>query len=239
MIAVRDGATADALLLSAPNPFGPRLSPTDGKPNQEFGMIVSEFGPALSKVKIPTVMIVPDDNNWDPDPAARGQIAEKHFTQANVPHLVIAKPPGFFGHFAGWLPFFDYAYGRCIAKFLENPNSNACPLSPIANDDFRSILNLRQIVDADKRRITSADTLVGKKIDAYENRRISRQNDYISSSQRTDLQPVSEVRETYSFRDGLLCAEGECSTLIRWSEREILEFEPKTGDLKAWWIEDN
>jgi pimeloyl-ACP methyl ester carboxylesterase len=239
MMAARDGATADALLLHAPNPYGPRLSPTDGKPNQSFGMLVSEFEPALSKVNIPTVMIIPDDDIWDPDPAARGQIAEKHFTQVNVAHLVITKPPGFFGHFAGWLPFFDYAYGKCIAKFLENPNSNACPLSPIAKDDFRSILNLKQITDADKRRITSADTLVSKKIDVYENNRISRQYDYVSSSQRTDLQPVSEVRETYSFKDGLLCATGECSTLIRWSEREILEFEPKTGDLKAWWIENN
>jgi pimeloyl-ACP methyl ester carboxylesterase len=238
MMAARDGAAVDALLLSAPNTFGPRISPITGGPNGDFRLVVTEFGPVLSKINIPTVLILPDDTIWDPDPGARGQIAEKYFTQANVPHLVIAKPPGFTGHFAGWLPFFDFAYGKCIESFLELPKTEACPLPRISRDDFRSILNLKQVTDADKRRITSAETLVNKKFDAYENDDFNRQYDYISSSQRTNMQAVSDTRESFSFRDGLLCTGSKCSTLIRWSEQEILEFDAKAGDLKAWWIED-
>jgi hypothetical protein len=238
MMAARDGAAADALLLSAPNTFGPRISPISGLPNGDFRLTVTEFGPVLSKINIPTVLILPDDTIWDPDPGARGQIAEKNFTQANVPHLVIAKPPGFSGHFAGWLPFFDFVYGKCIARFLENQNSDTCPLPPISNGDFRSILNLKQVTDADKKRITSAETLVGKKFDIYENNDFNRRYDYISPNQRIDMQAASDARESFLFRAGLLCSGNNCSTLIRWSDHEILEFDAKAGDLKAWWIED-
>src|SRR5262249_36295966 len=66
---------ADALLLSAPNTFGPRISPISGGPNPTFGLSVSEFPAALKQVKTPTVMIVPDDLVWDPDPARRGAMA--------------------------------------------------------------------------------------------------------------------------------------------------------------------
>jgi hypothetical protein len=51
------------------------------------------------------------------------------------------------------------------------------------------------------------------------------------------MQPLQEGLESYVFRGGLLCAADNCTALIRWSEREILEFDPKTGNLRAWWIE--
>jgi pimeloyl-ACP methyl ester carboxylesterase len=242
LLAAHDGAAADALLLSAPNTYGPRISAVNGKPNPEFGMVLSEFGPVLDKVEVPTVLILPDDNVWDPDPGARGEIAEKHFAQDNVPHLLIVKPPGFSGHFAGWLPFFDYAFGNCIGNFLQAPGPAACALPPISNADFRSILGLKQIADADNRRIASAAPLVGKKFAVYENDtggniQFNRQYDFISPVQRDTMQPLQEGLESYVFRGGLLCAADNCTALIRWSEREILEFDPKTGNLRAWWIE--
>jgi pimeloyl-ACP methyl ester carboxylesterase len=236
LVAGRDGVAADALLVSAPATFGPNISPTTHKPNSSFRMNLTEFGPATDKVKMPTVLIIPDDNIWDPDPAARGEIAEKHFMQANVPHFVIAKPPGFYGHFTSWLPFFDFAYGKCIDAFLETPKTQACTLPLIAKDDFRSILRIKQVADADKKRIISPEMLMGKKFAVYENNDINRQYDFISTGQRINILPNKDEHETFAFRDGLLCAASKCSTLIRWSEREILEFDGKTGDLKAWWI---
>ena len=98
MVAAQDpGFSADVLLLSAPNTFGARiwtkatitpdkegrgrkhlLSGKGERPNPNFRMVLAKFGPTLKPVKTPTVLILPDDNEWDPDPAARGEIAEKH-----------------------------------------------------------------------------------------------------------------------------------------------------------------
>ena len=94
MMAARDGIDADALLLDAPNMFGPRLFPNSGRPNPDFPLSLTEFGAALGNGKVPTVLMLPEDEVFEPpDAVARGQIAEAHFTQVKIPHLVIAKPP--------------------------------------------------------------------------------------------------------------------------------------------------
>jgi pimeloyl-ACP methyl ester carboxylesterase len=150
---------ADALIVNAPNAFGTRTSAYTGRQNPNFGFSLSQFSPAIDGVSIPTALILPDDSEWDPDPAVRGAIAEKHFMHAGVAHLLIVRPPGFTGHMAGYLPFFDYAFGRCIEAFLDNPTTQSCQLPAIANDDFRSILDRKQVGDADERRVASGDEL--------------------------------------------------------------------------------
>jgi len=239
LMAARDGLVADALLLSAPNTFGSRISAITGRPNPDYNLVVSEFGPALSTNKIPTVLILPNDTEWDPDPAARGEIAERYFSQANVPHLVIAKPPGFFGHYAGWLPFFDFAYGNCIESFIEKPISAPCRLPEIADNDFRSILSLKQIAEAETRRIVSVAPLQGKKFAVYTLNDVDNKHfDYIAENARATMESDKEFRESITFRDGTLCVGNTCSVLIRWSDDELLEFDPTSGALKGWWIAD-
>ncbi len=240
LLAARDGAPVDALLVSAPNTFGPRISPTTGRPNSDFRLVITEFGPVLGKIDIPTVLILPDDNVYDPDPAARGEIAEKLFVQSSVTHIVIAKPPGFFGHYAGWLPFFDYAYGACIRAFLAGPAAAApCAPPPLADDDFRSIIATDQVADVDQKRISSAAPLVGRKFAAYTLQDMDNKHfDYVATGERVTMLSQDERRERVTFQNGLQCIGKTCSLLLRWSESEILEFDPKSGAIKAWWIED-
>ena len=259
MVAAQDPqCAAGALLLSAPNTFGPRLSQTTGRPNQDFRRgrnrqipektvrlnesfqkALTEFGPALSGVKTPTVLILPDDTEWDPDPGARGEIAERHFTESHVPHLIITKPSGFSGHLAGWLPIFDYRYGACIEAFLENPASGACRPVPITSKDFRSIIDIRQVPGADKRSLLSAEGLTGKNFVAYTMLDVvSKYYRYIASGRRMTMTGAEETPEDFTFKDGMHCVGGECTKLVRWSDGYLLGFDPKTGNLNAWWIED-
>jgi hypothetical protein len=240
MLAAGNGGAIDAVVLSAPNTFGPRLNLVNGAPNPNFPKIVSEFAPALAADKIPTVLILPDDNVWDADPAARGQIAEQYFAQARIPHLVIAKPPGFFGHYAGWLPVFDYAYGACVRAFLANPTASpTCAPPPLVNTDFRSITSLTQIPDAAGKRIVSAAPLVGRRFVAYTLQNVDNKHfDYVAPDQRVTMLSDQEVHEQVAFRDGRQCAGQTCGVLEQWSDHEILEFDPESGGIKAWWTED-
>jgi hypothetical protein len=231
----------DALLLSTPNTFGQRTSPFSGGPNPNFRMTATQFGPALNPIKVPTLLILPDDDIWDPDPAARGRIAEKHFADAKVPHLILAKPPGFTGHNSAALPVFDYAYGGCIQSFIENPNSDACVVPPLSNSDFRSLVSIDQIANADERQIRSAQALVGKKFVAYAitaNVNMAQHYSYDSATQRKHVEFASHKEEAVSFRDSSHCVAGMCSRLIKWDEGYVLEFNAKSGKLNAWWVED-
>ena len=66
MIAAQDhGCAADVLFLWAPGAFGPTGS-------KYFPRNLTEFGPTLDKIRTPTALILPDDNVYDPDPAAGG-----------------------------------------------------------------------------------------------------------------------------------------------------------------------
>ena len=224
----------EALLLSAPSAFGPRFTPT-------YELALTEFGPDLKGVRVPTVLIIPDDFVYDPDPAARAEIAEKYFTQAQVPHLIIAKPPGFEGHMAPWFPVFDFAYGGCIQSFLETHSSAACRTPPLSDDDFRSIFSLDQIKDAESKRLMSAELLDGKTFLIY----TVDGKSYRFTSPTQGMGPILgkdfvgyESSQEITFRAGLHCAGDRCSELIRWSDDKFLEFDPKTRDLFGWWIEE-
>jgi pimeloyl-ACP methyl ester carboxylesterase len=238
---------ADALFIDSPNTFGYRVAP-DGNENPFFDLNVTAFVPVVNKIATPTILAFPTDPAGkaeassrfafaEPNPAVRGILAETHFAETHVANLIIAPPPGFFGHYADWLPFFDYAYGKCITAFLDKPATEPCRLPAIANTDFRSILSLKQIPDAQSRSITSAAPLVGRKFAAYVLRDEDfKRYDFVSARERVTLQSQRKFNEPIEFRDGQICASQKCRTLIKWSETELLEFESDSGELKAWWI---
>lgn len=222
---------ADALLLSAPSVFGQR-----GHPN--FGMNLSELPAALNRVKTPILIIFPDDTVYEPDPVRRAAMVEKHFADAKIAHLVIAKPSGFTGHLAAWLPIFDYAFGRCIAAFIENPSSSPCAPPPLSNADFRSIIGLDQVVKAESKTIASAEPLVGKKFLAYTlSARVTQHYEYASTTQRKHMEGTGVKGEAVSFRKDLHCIGSQCTKLVQWSDGQILEFDAKDGRLVGWWLE--
>jgi pimeloyl-ACP methyl ester carboxylesterase len=238
---------ADALFIDSPNTFGKRVG-ADGNDNPFFDLNVSAFGPVVNKIAIPTILVFPRDPAEkadagsrtaysEPDPARRGILSATHFAEAHVANLIIADPPGFYGHYADWLPFFDFAYGECIAAFLDKPSTEPCRLPAIADTDFRSILSLKQIPDAESRRVASSAPLVGRKFAAYVLRDEDfMRYDFISAHERVTLQSLRKFQEPIEFRDGQICASQQCRTLIRWSETEFLEFEQGSGELKASWI---
>jgi len=230
-------STADALIASAPNIFGQRTSPYTGGENVTFQFSLTQFAPTIAAVDVPTVLILPDDNVWDPDPAARAAMAETNFTQSGMPHLVI-RPAGMSGHMAPYLPFFDFALGDCIAAFLDAPATQACRLPAITNDDFRSILDIRQVADAQQKRVASGVELNGMQFHVYALDDVLRRYNFVAAMQRKTMTAAGESRENFSFRNGLLCSSDVCSVVIKWSEHEILEFDAKGGKLKAWWVQD-
>jgi pimeloyl-ACP methyl ester carboxylesterase len=239
MLAAGDPSfAANAIILSAPNTFGRQISIRTGRANAASGLSAALFGKTIGKIKVPTVLILPNDPEWDPDPAARGAIAEKHFRQSNIPHIVLAKPQGFTGHFAGWLPIFDYVYGRCIEAFLEDPASAECSALPPSNSDFRSIQSLDQIPNAAERAVQSAEDLKGKTFSAFTLLAlVTARYDYLSAAQRKTVHTDSSRIEPIAFRNGMHCVSGSCTKLIKWGDEQLLEFDPRTGKLVAWWIE--
>jgi hypothetical protein len=60
---------------------------------------------------------------------------------------------------------------------------------------------------------------------------------YKSASERATVNPLAQTREQVAFHDGQQCVGTVCTTLIAWSEKHYLEFDPKSGNLLAWWIE--
>jgi pimeloyl-ACP methyl ester carboxylesterase len=233
MLAAKDNPDVDALILSSPSLFGTKT--TRFGPSAVFNLNLTQFGPTLAGVKTPTVVLLFPDDEYEP--GGRGEIAEDYFAEIGVPHIVIDDAPGFSGHFAGWLPFFDFVFGQCITQFLDNPVSSvACPLRPRAKNDFRALLLMGDLAGGLGKGITTAVSIVGKAFDAYALNAESRRYDFVSPTERINLQPFKEFHEAFSFRGGLLCVAAACTKLIQWSDREILEYDPNAGELKAWWI---
>jgi hypothetical protein len=238
LMAERDGVlSADALLLNTPAMFGTRIDPVSGKDNFNFDLNASEFGPLADSIRTPTVLTFFKDDVFDP--GGRGDVAEKALTKHGIVHLLVDRPVGFSGHYSGWLPFFDFAFGQCIATFLAAPKSQTCRSPRRPGDDFRAILDLKEVAEADKKRIVSSTPLAGKKFAAYTlDDEDNKHFDYVSANQRVVMESDAEHHETVTFRDGLQCVGATCRALIQWSDHEVLEFDPKSGELKAWWVED-
>ena len=61
---------------------------------------------------------------------------------------------------------------------------------------------------------------------------------YVAPGRRMTMAGSDETPEDVTFKDGLHCASDTCTRLVRWSDGHLLEFDPKTGNLDAWWVED-
>ena len=82
------------------------------------------------------------ENCWDviaakvPENLPNHDVAKRAFEHNGVPHRIVDHPAAFNGHFAGWLPLYDYEFGRCIVSFMKNPKTGACTLSALSSGDF-------------------------------------------------------------------------------------------------------
>jgi pimeloyl-ACP methyl ester carboxylesterase len=229
---------ADALWLTVPNIYGPRIT-EHGAVNREFPLNRTKFAALLPNLRTPAILETFAGDKWDPGNLAT--LVRSHYQSLSRPDFVIDKPGGFVGHFSGWLPVYDYAFGQCIEAFLEQPQALACRPRPLSNDDFRSIVKLSQVADAGSRRISSAQPLIGKKFVAfnlaYPKRPYHYLYNYETAGERSTMSPFAETSEAVSFRDGQHCVAGTCTLLIQWSQRQILEFDPSSGNLRAWWTQ--
>ena len=172
----------------------------------------------------------------DHEPGGRSEVASTLLQQQNVPHLVIDKPAGFGGHFGGSLPVFDFAFGRCIQGFLDSAKAATCWPPPLSNEDFRSVVNIRQVADAEQKLVASGTSFAGRKFAAYDLDEVFQHFDYVTPVQRELLTVYVRKREAISFRNGLHCVAKACTKLVRWSDSEMLQFDPASGNLKAWWV---
>jgi pimeloyl-ACP methyl ester carboxylesterase len=226
----------DMLLVNAPVVFGHRTY--EDKPNPFFEVNLTAYKLVMAKSKLPAVLIFPNDPVGEPDAKLRGAIADIYLTNANISHRIIAAPPGFTAHYAAWVPFFDYAYGKCIAEFLDNPAPAMCHLPRIADNDFRSILSLKQVSDEKLKRVASAQSLVGAKFVAYTlDDEDFKHFDFISASRRWTSVWNRRFEEPIAFRNDEFCVGQSCDILIRWSDEALLEFDKANGALKAWWFQ--
>jgi hypothetical protein len=239
---------ADALLLDSPLAYGMSHWP-DGVANADFPKNVTELAPLVKNIGLPTVFMKFAGVGRDVYDYGRtpGELFRQSLGQRLVPNLVINHPPGFDGFFGAWMPVFDFAYGQCIENFLERLVSAPCAPPPLSDRDFRSIVSLDRVASSQQKRVTSVSMLLGKKFDIYpvdiaathpyqdmENRRY----EFVGTNEWLQTNHSDEFREAISFRDGLLCVGGTCSVLLTWSDGYLLQFEPQTGNLLAWWVED-
>ena len=198
-------------------------------------MNVSEFTPLARAMKAPAIVMLFEGDEFEA--GERGKIAKEQLAKNNLASLIIDKPEAFKGHFAGWLPIFDFAYGPCIQAFLDNPKAETCQLAPLSNSDVRSIVRIAQVAGADGKAIATAAPLVGRKFVAYPLGAYMRHYDYVSATKRHTMVSITEFDEGVESRDGIQCSRKICSKLVRWSDHDILEFDPEKGDLRAWWFE--
>jgi pimeloyl-ACP methyl ester carboxylesterase len=225
MQTLRDPRLADAMMLLSPACCG-------GGDEKNF----TNFGPELSRVRTPTILTLFSGDSYNV--GQRGPVAEKVFAKDSTAHIIMDRPPGFSGHYAGWIPFFDFVFGKCVESFLDNPASKKCSLPPRSKDDFRSILHIKEVADVADSLIASAQPLVGRSFVAYTLRDVdNKQFRYKSATERATMLTNSQLTEAIAFRNGLHCAGKTCSKLVQWSEHVLLEFDAVTGSLKAWWIE--
>lgn len=229
---------ADVLWLIVPNIYGPKVFDT-GEKNSLFKLNYTKFAALVPGLATPSVLNTFDGDRWEP--GNRAELIRKHFAAVGVPSLVIDQPQGFSGHFAGWLPIYDYAYGACIEHFLDKPGAETCTPPALSNDDFRSIFRIGQVANADRKRVTFGDTLSGHDFVVFNlglpNKQFHYLYSYKSATERDTMSPIAVVHEQVSYQNGQQCVGTVCTTLIAWADREYLEFDSNSGNLLAWWVE--
>ncbi len=230
MIAARE-TEADALLVSAPATYGPSVLP-DGRKNQNFGLNRSEFLPIAGAVRIPTVMFLFKDDPFES--SGRAEHLTQSLDRKGIAHLIIDRPAGFGGHFAGWQPIFDYAFGKCIARFLDAPAKFACEPEPLGQDDMRAIIHVDQVPKEAAKELGDTADLAGSRYVRYS--RPLAEAEFTSAAKIRLIEAVKERTPAVTVKNKLLCVETTCNRYFRWKDGSLLEFDAKSGNLAALWI---
>jgi hypothetical protein len=227
------GLEAEGLFLLVPASHGRR--PTPDNPNSSFAEASSDFAGLTKSLSKPLAAVFFRDDPYDP--GGRARLIEEHVQKRGLPHVVIDNPSGFSGHGAGWLPVFDYVFGKCLLTFFNTLESQRCKLSALSDGDFRSITHRRQIVDFDARRILTSEELVGRSYAVYFSGGASEV--HYKSTHTVSIQFATDrVESRYEFGNNQYCRATQCRTLVRWDDHRLIAFDPDTGVATSWWVEE-
>ena len=234
---------ADSLVLINPTVYGPSENDR-GVANRDFKKNLTELQPLLNGIRTPSVVLTSAGNRYIAD--GIGDYARQQFEKNKVLNFVLDKPPGFTGQYAEYLPVYDYIYGNCISEFLLLGDTETCFPMPLIDDEYRSIVYLKQVSDVDKKRVTSAEVLRGRQFNVYPLGDLL--SNYIFAPGKQTLRdtaerevyqgkPLKPAQQEYSFRDGQFCIEKDCGILLAWTPGQFLFFDIESGKLKASWVE--
>lgn len=229
------GLKAEALLLLAPAAWGMRVNPLNGNPNNNFARNRSDFLPMISTVTTPTAAIFFRHDEFDP--GGRGQFTKTSLEKRSVPHLVLNEPPGFTGHGAGWLPPFDYVYGKCLSGFLQDGQTQSCEPEPLSNSDFRAVVARADVAPSKTEVIKSIGALEGRKFVVYPMDGNAALYSFDIRKSVSMLATQGSQKRDVTVSNDSICIAKECVTLVKWDETRIIAFNIKTGAAEAWWIE--
>jgi pimeloyl-ACP methyl ester carboxylesterase len=237
LVAERNGKlAADALFLMAPATYGARTA-LSGRSNLSFHLNRSEFAVLVKSIEKPTAAVFFSDDAFDP--GGRAKLLEDHLRSRRLAGLVIDSPSGIKGHNAGWIPAFDFRYGKCLEAFFETLTSERCEPRTVSTTDFRAIANLKDIPDSDAKRIVSPEQLVGRSYVVYSTAGSAWKTIYQSDRAVALLTPKGRNEQGFEFKDGQHCRENQCRVLVKWDDKHLISFDPKSGAATSWWIETN
>jgi pimeloyl-ACP methyl ester carboxylesterase len=236
MLAAKDDQlAADAIVLLVPATWGERTT-AKGAINYFFELNKTEFGPLLAGIKKPVAAVLFAADDYDP--GGRGEIAKAIFRRSNTASLLIDSPPGFKGHFSGWLPVFDFIFGSCLGSFIEARVTSACELPALDDADFRSIVKKDQVRDFDSRKIGAANEIPDGAFVVYRTGGGPAHAEFKQGQSPETLRAKGAVDGKFSFSAGHVCYLDECLVLVRWDETHLVGFDPATGQARSWWIRE-
>ena len=242
----RKNFVADAVFSSAPNPFGARTQDygpggEGGKPNPCFRANLTEFPKVLENVRVPTVIVLPKDDFFDPFAKERGAIATKVLDKKKIPNLVLTEPAAFTGHFAAYIPFFGFAYGECIRHLLITSQVQKCDLPDINNKVFDSAVMMDETLKAGPKIITSFDQIKEKHFIAYRLGKTDDNREFFYEAPYMTARSVRyETKWKMSFENQRVClSEGgpkRCFYLLAWPNGNMTQYDEKTRIVTGWWL---
>jgi len=205
------------------------------------------FDQMIARARYPTVGVFFLGDEYEP--ADRGKGAAETLTKNGVPNLIIDHPPGFSGHGSAWFPVFDYEYRPCIVAFLTAPKTARCPRRAIPRTspgDFRAILTASQLGERVTRTASLPD-VQGRQFAVYPDGDLRT----IASADKTEVKGYGMGESVFasSFRSDLYCVrervkwnqpqttDETCARLVKWSDRELLAVDAKSGDVVQWWVQ--
>ena len=114
----------DGVIAAAPAMHGT----SDAGPKTRRGM--ADYRTLLERVadsRARIALFVFDDDEYDPDPPARAELAERAIGEKGNPRLVM-RPAGISGHSAAGSRDFTLRYAPCLVRFIESvtPGPYAC-----------------------------------------------------------------------------------------------------------------